>query len=73
MSEEVTKQKVIIDDTEYLAEDMTEEQIYLVNLVADLDRKIGSSTFNLDQLAGGREHFMVKLKNALEVEDAEAA
>ena len=38
----------------------------LVNHVADLDRKIGSSMFNLDQLNGGREFFMKKLEKALE-------
>jgi len=65
MTEEVTKQKVIIDEVEYLVEDMTEEQIMLVNHVADLDRKINSARFNLDQLSGGREYFMAVLKNKL--------
>jgi hypothetical protein len=40
--------------------------------VADLDRKIGGSMFNLDQLQGGREFFMKKLEKALE-EDSEEA
>ena len=59
-------QKVVINDVEYNPEDFTEEQAILVNHVADLDRKIAGSQFNLDQLAGGREFFMRKLEEALE-------
>lgn len=65
------QQTVVINDVEYKPEDFTEEQAMLVNHVADLDRKIGSSMFNLDQLNGGREFFMKKLEKALE-EEAEA-
>ena len=43
----------------------------LVNHVADLDRKIQGSMFNVDQLQGGREFFMKKLEEALKVEEAE--
>jgi hypothetical protein len=60
------QQTVVINDVEYKPEDFTEEQAMLVNHVADLDRKIGSSMFNLDQLNGGREFFMKKLEKALE-------
>ena len=59
-------QKVVINDVEYKPEDFTEEQAMLVNHVADLDRKIAGSQFNLDQLTGGREFFMKKLEEALE-------
>ena len=59
-------QKVVINDVEYKPEDFTEEQAMLVNHVADLDRKIAGSQFNLDQLQGGREFFMKKLEEALE-------
>ena len=55
-------QKVVINDVEYKPEDFTEEQAMLVNHVADLDRKIAGSQFNLDQLTGGREFFMKKLE-----------
>lgn len=65
------QQTVVINDVEYKPEDFTEEQAMLVNHVADLDRKIGSSMFNLDQLNGGREFFMKKLEKALEEEEAE--
>ena len=66
------QQTVVINDVEYKPEDFTEEQAMLVNHVADLDRKIGSSMFNLDQLNGGREFFMKKLEKALEEKEAEA-
>ena len=66
------QQTVVINDVEYKPEDLNEEQVMLVNHVADLDRKIGSSMFNLDQLQGGREFFMKKLEKALGEKDEEA-
>ena len=60
------KTPVVIDDIEYSFEDMTDEQKTLVNHVADLDRKIASSRFNLDQLNVGRDAFVSLLKQALE-------
>jgi hypothetical protein len=60
------KTPVVIDDVEYNFEDMTDEQKTLVNHVADLDRKIASSKFNLDQLSIGRDAFVSLLKQALE-------
>ena len=60
------KTPILIDDVEYKFEDMTEKQQILVNHVADLDRKIGSARFNLDQLQVGRDAFMGLLKQELE-------
>jgi hypothetical protein len=60
------KTPVIIDDVEYIFEDMNKEQQMLVNHVADLDRKIGSAQFNLDQLAVGKDAFIKMLKESLE-------
>ena len=68
---EKEQQSVVINDVEYKPEDLSEEQVMLVNHVADLDRKIQGSMFNLDQLQGGREFFMKKLEEALEDEEAE--
>jgi hypothetical protein len=64
---------VIIDDVEYIFEDMTQEQQLLVNHVADLDRKIASTQFNLDQLSVGKQAFvqLLKEKLAAPVEKAE--
>jgi hypothetical protein len=52
---------------------MTDEQKTLVNHVADLDRKIASSKFNLDQLSIGRDAFVGLLKKALEPKIEEKA
>ena len=59
-------QIVSIDNVEYNVDDMTEQQVILCNHVADLDRKIGSTRFQLDQLQVGRDAFFSMLKQALE-------
>ena len=64
-------QTVTIDDTEYKVDDLSQEQVVLVNHVADLDRKISSSKFNLDQLNVGRGAFMNMLTGSLETSEAE--
>ena len=61
---------ITINDVEYTFEDMTPEQQAMVNHVADLDRKISSTQFNLDQLSVGRQAFMNMLTQQLEVDDA---
>jgi len=63
---------ITINDVEYTLEDMTPEQQAMVNHVADLDRKISSTQFNLDQLSVGRQAFMNMLTQQLEVDDAVA-
>lgn len=55
----------MVDDVEYFYEDMTQEEQLLVNHIADLDRKISSSKFNLDQLQVGKDAFIQRLKTAL--------
>jgi hypothetical protein len=67
MSEKKT-QTIVIDDVEYTEDQLTDEQKILINHVADLDRKINSTRFNLDQLQVGREAFMARLKASLETE-----
>ena len=65
---------IVIDDVEYQFEDMTEKQQVLVNHVADLDRKLGSARFNVDQLQVGRDAFFALLKQELEAKpEAETA
>lgn len=70
------KTPVSIDGVEYKYEDMTQQQQMLVNHVADLDRKLDSARFNLDQMQVGRDAFFRMLKEALEakpeVADVEA-
>lgn len=65
------KTPIIIDDVEYTFEDMNDEQKTLVNHIADLDKKIASMRFNIDQLTVGRGAFVNMLSEALKVEESE--
>jgi septal ring factor EnvC (AmiA/AmiB activator) len=65
-------QIVTIDGVEHKVEDLTEQQAMLLNHVADLERKIGSTKFQLDQLQVGRDAFFTMLKAALEAKPEEA-
>ena len=65
-------QIVTIDGVEFNVEDMTEQQQMLLNHVADLDRKLDSARFNVDQLQVGRDAFFTMLKTALEAKPEEA-
>ena len=66
-------QKVTINDVEHIYEDMTDEQKTLINHVNDLDRKIGTSQFNLDQLMFGKSAFVNALSASLESKEEVAA
>ena len=68
MSKKEKEQTVTINDVEHKVSDFSPEQISLVNHVSDLDRKIQSSNFNLEQLQFGREAFMNSLTASLEVQ-----
>ena len=65
------KTPISIDGVDYNFEDMTQQQQVLVNHVADLDRKLNSARFNVDQLQVGRDAFMSMLKQALEAKPEE--
>ena len=74
MSKKQKEQTVTINDKEYSVDDLSQEQVAMVNHVQDLDRKISSAQFNLDQLNVGRNAFMNMLTNSLdEIEEAEVA
>ena len=60
------KTPIVVNDKEYLVEDLTQEQQAMVNHVSDLDRKLSSARFNLDQLSVGREAFVNMLARSLE-------
>jgi hypothetical protein len=60
------KTPVTIDGIEYKFEDLTPEQQTLINHVADIDRKLGSAKFNVDQLQVGRDAFFKMLKDSLD-------
>jgi len=62
------KNTIIIDEVERNVEDLTEQQVALVNHVRDLDRKIAAAQFNLDQLSVGRQAFGEMLRKSFEEE-----
>jgi len=59
---------ITINDKSYTEDQLNDTQKVMVNHVADLDRKIGSANFNIDQLKMGRMAFMNTLTASLEVE-----
>ena len=61
------KQTVVINGEEHNVEDLSQEQVTLLNHVADLENKIRQIGFNLDQAAGGRNYFMGLLTSSLDV------
>ena len=58
-------QLVTIDGTEYDANDFNEQQVTLLNHCMDLERKIGSTQFQLQQLLVGKDAFLNMLKTEL--------
>jgi hypothetical protein len=65
MSKTNSPQIVTIDGTEFNANDFTEQQTLLLQHCIDLDRKIGSTQFQLQQLQVGKDSFLKLLKEAL--------
>tara|TARA_R100000808_G_C2051075_1_gene86612 strand:+ start:89 stop:322 length:234 start_codon:yes stop_codon:yes gene_type:complete len=63
---------VTVDGKDYSEDDLNDEQKAIVNHLVDLNRKIGSSEFNLVQLRFGRQAFVDAFKASLqEVESVE--
>jgi hypothetical protein len=62
---------ITINEVDYTEDQLTDEQKVLINHIADLDRKIGSTRFNLDQLQVGRDAFMNMLTASLKKETEE--
>jgi hypothetical protein len=59
------KTPITINGEEHNFEDLTEQQQSIVNHIADLDKKLGSLRFNMDQLNVGREAFINMLSTSL--------
>ena len=52
------KTPITINDKEYFVEDMTDQQQTMVTHIADLERKLNTAQFNMDQLRVGRDAFV---------------
>lgn len=63
---------ITINDVDYTEDQLNDQQKVLINHVADLDRKMASAQFNLDQLSVGRNAFMVMLTASLAEKKQEA-
>jgi cell division septum initiation protein DivIVA len=62
---------IVIDNIEHDLDNFTDQQKMLVQHIADLDRKIASARFNLDQLTVGKDAFIAMLKTNLEAKPTE--
>ena len=72
MAEKQTK-TISINDKSYTEDQLTDQQKAMVNHIADLDRKMGTTQFNLDQLAVGKQAFVDMLTKSLDEAVEEAA
>jgi len=69
---EMPKEKVItLFDKEYKESELSDEQKVMINHVADLERKIQSSEFNLQQLRFGKQAFVDALQASVENEESD--
>ncbi len=68
---EMPKENVItLFDKEYKESELSDEQKVMINHVADLERKIQSSEFNLQQLRFGKQAFVDALQASVESEES---
>ena len=65
MAEKQTK-TITINGTDYTEDQLTDQQKVMINHIADLDRKMSSTEFNLDQLKVGKQGFVDLLTKSLE-------
>lgn len=58
-------QTVTVDNVEYNIADLSDKAKALIDHVSDLDRKMGSMRFQMDQIQVGRDAFFGMLKAEL--------
>lgn len=66
------KPQLMIDGVEYDVEKLNDQQKAILDHVVDLERKVASARFNLDQLTVGRDTFFNMLKESLKNQPTEA-
>ena len=70
MGQDTNKPQLTIDGVEYDVEKLTDQQRMILDHVLDLERKLNSARFNVDQLQVGRDAFFNMLKQSLTAEPA---
>jgi len=65
------KPQLTIDGVDYDTDKLTDQQKALLSHVMDLERKVNSAKFNLDQLQVGRDTFFGMLKQSLAEQPAD--
>jgi len=60
------KSTITLDGKEYNVEDLSDNARLMVDHIVDLDRKLKSMQFNVDQIQVGREAFITMLKKTVE-------
>jgi hypothetical protein len=66
------KNPIVVNDVQYELENFSDQQRTMVNHIADLDRKLSSARFNVQQLEVGREAFVNMLAQSLEQQPEKA-
>jgi hypothetical protein len=71
MAKKEKEQKPVLnlDGEEHEIDSMSDEQKVMINHIADLDRKINTTQFNLQQLQFGKSAFVNSLKESLTKEE----
>ena len=62
------KKTITVNDQTHNIEDLTPMQVTMVNHLQDLERKLSSARFNVDQLTVGREAFIKLLEDSFNEE-----
>lgn len=65
-TEKVEKTPITIDDVQYFVEDFDDRQRQIFNHLIDLENKLNSAKYNVDQLQVGRDAFFNMLKTSLQ-------
>jgi len=60
------KKTITVNDIEHNVEDLSEQQIAMVNHISAIDRQLARARFNVEQLQVGREAFVNMLTSSLE-------
>ena len=66
MAKKEKKQVITINDKQYDVKDLSEELLMMGNHVHDLDNKLRTAQFNVDQMQGGRNYFMSLLEKTID-------